>query len=244
MRSAGRRLLKPAAVLAALLLGGLLALVPPLVTGEPGGPWRTDDVSSVPDYSGEPCVVINDNVPFFTEEEIRKAGTGTWFSYSELDDLDRAGAATACVDEDTVNTSEREELTQLHPSGWEQNAYPDLIEDNHGYVFHRGHLIMRYLGGSDEIENLITMTSACNLAMEEHEQKILRYVYRSDSRVLYRVTPVYRGDEKMARGVLLEAVSLDSPQAPDLRFCVYYYNAQPGILFDYMTGENRRSSDE
>ncbi len=235
-----RKLLaRTAAFLAAVLLTCGLSLVPVLVTGEPGGTIRADDVSSVPDYSGETCVVINGDVPFFTEEEMRRGEKGTFFSYAELDDLGRAGTATACVDGDTVDTSEREPLTELHPSGWKQQAYPDLITDNNGYVLHRSHLIMRYLGGSDRIENLLTMTSSCNLSMEDHEKKILRYVSRTNDKVLYRVTPVYRGDELMARGILLEAVSLDSRTAPDLRFCVYYYNAQPGIVFEYRTGDSR-----
>ena len=235
-----RRLLTVPAALVALLLAILLALVPPLVTGSPGGPARADGVNSVPEYSGETYAVVNGNRPFFSDRELKEAEEGFFFHYADLDKEGRAGAATACVGEETVDESEREDLGGFRPSGWSQKAYPDLITDNSGYVQQRGHLIMRYLGGSDRIENIVTMTSYCNLAMESHEKQVLRYVYRSGNKVLYRVTPVYRGSEKMARGILMEAVSLDGYAEPDLQYCVYYYNVQPGIAFDYKTGESHR----
>ena len=225
------------AVLIALFLAALTASVPLLQTGITGGPLAVAGREEIPAYSGEPFVIVNGDVPYFTREEKEEAaGEGNFFRYAELDSLGRAGAACACVSEETVDESDRTELQELRPSGWKQNRFPELIPDNNGYLMNRGHLIMRYLGGADDLRNIIAMTQSCNQQMEAHEKRVLRHVYSEGDHVLYRVTPVYRGAEPVARGVLMEAASLEDDS---FGFCVFYYNEQPGIALDHMTGESR-----
>jgi DNA-entry nuclease len=236
----GRKLtaltLLPAAVLA-LLLAAVLASLPLLQTGIAGGPVTAGSREQIPEYGGEPYVVVHGDEPYFTQEEIAEAKReGNYFRYAELDAQGRAGAACACVSEETVDTSNRPERQDYTPSGWKQNRFPDVIPENSGYLMNRGHLIMRYLGGADDLRNIIAMTQCCNQSMEQHEKKVLHFVYSDGGHVLYRVTPVYRGTEKVARGVLMEAASVEDDS---FRFCVFHYNEQPGIALDHMTGESR-----
>ena len=180
-------------------------------------------------------VTINNNQPFFTDEDM----STTDASYSELDHLGRCGPAIAMLSKDTMAKEERGNIGMIKPSGWHQAKYSGIINSEPPYLYNRGHLLgFQFIGNSSNIpENLITMTRWCNATeMLMYEGQIAGYLKTTDHHVLYRVTPEFKGNELVARGVLLEAKSIEDD---NLSICVYCYNAQPGIYIDYATGESR-----
>lgn len=194
-------------------------------------------VEDVPAYSGEPYIEINNNEPEFTEEEL---DTSSYESYSELDTLGRCGTATACVGTDLMPTEERGSIGQVKPSGWHTVKYNGLVDGN--YLYNRCHLIGYQLTGENaNEENLITGTRYLNVeGMLPFENEIADYVSETDNHVLYRVTPIYEGENLVASGVQMEAKSLED-DGKGVTFNVYCYNAQPGIEIDYATGESHKA---
>ena len=190
------------------------------------------DPEQFPPYSGSPWTEVNGNVPFFTAEEM---DLGPFETYSELDSLGRCGPAFALISRDTMPQEERGDIRDIIPSGWKWTKY-DFIE--YQYLYNRCHLIAYKLSGeNDNPNNLITGTRYMNYeGMRSFEGQIASYVYRTNSPVLYRVTPVFYGKELVARGVLLEAASTEDS---GLMFCVYCYNVQPGVIINYATGDSR-----
>ena len=179
-------------------------------------------------------VTINNNQPFFTDEDFETTDA----SYSALDDFGRCGPAIAMLSKETMATEERGDIGMIKPSGWHQAKYPGVVKSEPPYLYNRGHLLgFQFIGNSSNIpENLITMTRWCNATeMLLYEGQIASYLKTTENHVLYRVTPEFKDDELVARGVLLEAASLEDD---NLRICVYCYNAQPGIFIDYATGES------
>ncbi|MCR5236919.1 MAG: DNA/RNA non-specific endonuclease [Lachnospiraceae bacterium] len=192
-------------------------------------------IGDIPAYGGEACVAVNNNTPFFNASQL---GTEDYEEYSSYDSLGRAGVAQMCTSNKMLNRTERESIGMFKPSGWKQKKYDSIkTSDNPaGYVYNRCHLLMRALGGNDEAANLITATGYFNVdAMLPYENRVLEYVANSDNHVLYRVTPLYNGDDLVARGVLMEAQSVEDDR---LSFCVFAYNIQPGIEIDYATGDS------
>lgn len=203
--------------------------------GEPEGRLAAAEFSieDVEAYAGEAYVAVNGNEPYFSEEEL----TGQSFeSYSELDELGRCGTAYACVGTDLMPTQERESISEVRPTGWQSVKY-DGVDGK--YLYNRCHLIGFQLSGENANEkNLITGTRYLNVdGMLPFENMIADYVKETDNHVMYRVTPVFEGENLVASGVLLEAQSVED-QGEDLQFCVYVYNVQPGIAIDYATGES------
>lgn len=192
-----------------------------------------DSVGEVPQYSGEPYVEINDNQPEFEEYELTAV---PFENYSELDELGRCGEADACVGEETMPTEDRESISDVTPTGWENRQY-DSVEG--GYVYNRCHLIGYQLTGENaNEENLITGTRYMNTeGMLPFENEVAEYVHETDNHVMYRVTPVFEGDNLVASGVQMEAESVEDGGA-GVCFNVYVYNVQPDITIDYATGEN------
>lgn len=188
-------------------------------------------VSEIAEYSGEAYITVNDNEPFFTEEDYT---TDVFETYSELDDLGRCGVAYANLCTELMPTEERESISEIIPSGWHNASY-DFIED--GYVYNRCHLIGFQLAGeSANEENLITGTYYLNIeGMLPFENLVADFVRDMDCHVLYRVTPVYDGDNLVASGVLMEAWSVED-EGEGICFNVYCYNVQPGVTIDYATG--------
>lgn len=188
-----------------------------------------------PDYSGQPFAEVNGNIPFFTEEE-RKAEDFEF--YSELDSLGRCRTAYACLSRELMPAGERGEIGQVRPTGWQTVKYPELIGDR--YLYNRCHLIAWCLAGeNDNAQNLITGTRYMNMeGMLPFEEKVARYLDRTQNHVLYRVTPVFEGDNLVADGVLMEAYSVEDNGA-GICFCVYCFNVQPGIEIDYRSGDSR-----
>lgn len=192
------------------------------------------DYSSLPAYSGEAYAVVNDNVPFFTQAEITEI---SFESYSELDALERCGVAWASVGRDLMPTEERGSIGSVKPSGWHTARYDGVVDGN--YLYNRCHLLGFQLTGENANErNLITGTRYMNVdGMLPFENLVADYVKETENHVMYRVTPVFVGAELVARGVLMEALSVEDA-GDGVCFCVFAYNVQPGVEIDYATGES------
>lgn len=193
------------------------------------------DLESIPPYAGEPYIQVNGNIPFFSEEE--KGRLDAFEEYSELDDLGRCGTAYANICLELMPTEERGEIGSIKPSGWHTANYHELINGN--YLYNRCHLIGFQLAGENaNRKNLITGTRYLNIeGMLPFENAVDDYVEDTGNHVLYRVTPLFSGDDLVARGVLMEGYSVED-QGQGICFCVYCYNVQPGIGIDYATGDS------
>jgi DNA-entry nuclease len=188
-------------------------------------------VEDLPAYEGFPYTIVHDNIPYFTAEDFT---TASYESYSPLDDLGRCGIAAACVGPDLLPTEERGDIGQVKPTGWQTVKY-DSVSGK--YLYNRCHLIGYQLTGENANTcNLITGTRALNMeGMLPFENMVADYVQDTGNHVLYRVTPVFMGSELLCRGVLMEGRSVEDEQ---IVFCIYAFNAQPGIDIDYATGES------
>lgn len=194
----------------------------------------------IPASSENAYVVINDNMPFFTEEE--KQNETAFEIYSELDELGRCGAAYANICTELMPTEERGAIGQIKPSGWQLVKY-DIVEGN--YLYNRCHLIGYQLAGENANEkNLITGTRFLNVSgMLPFENMVSDYVKETDNHVLYRVTPLYHENDLVAAGVEMEAYSVED-DGVGICFHVFVYNSQPGIQIDYATGESSLIENE
>lgn len=195
---------------------------------------KTYNLSEIPVYNGEDYVVINDNKPEFTEEDIT---TTSFEKYSDLDNLGRCGVAYANISKETMPTEERGSIGMIKPSGWHTVKY-DIV--NGKYLYNRCHLIGYQLSGENANEkNLITCTRQMNTeGMLEFENKVADYVERTNNHVLYRVTPIFEGDNLLASGVQMEAYSVED-NGEGISFNVYVYNVQKGIDINYSTGDSK-----
>jgi DNA-entry nuclease len=195
------------------------------------------DISQVGPYTGTACVDVNGNVPYFTQSEIT---TQPFELYSPLDSLGRSGTGYANICTEIMPTGERADIGMIKPTGWHQAKY-DILKtpDNPaGYCQNRGHIVAFCLSGENaNPQNLFTSTRYLNAetGMEKYELQVLSYVRSTKHHVLYRVTPVFEGNNLLATGVLMEAQSVEDN---GIRFCKFLYNIQPGIVIDYATGEN------
>lgn len=196
----------------------------------------TDDLE-IAVYAGQPYTVIKDNVPDFTEEE--KSCTDTFEYYGELDALGRCTVTFVNVCPQTQPAEKRGTIGQVRPSGWHTVKYNDLIDGN--YLYNRCHLIGYQLTGENaNVSNLITGTRYLNVeGMLPFEDMVDDYVDQTKNHVLYRVTPIFKGDDLVARGVRMEAWSVEDA-GTGICFDVFCYNVQPGIVIDYATGDSQR----
>ena len=196
-------------------------------------------LEDVPPFSGEPYVVLQDNQPGFSQEDFT---TDSFETYSSLDLLGRCGTAYANIGLDLMPTEERDSIGQVKPSGWQTVKY-DIVDGK--YLYNRCHLIGYQLSGENANEqNLITGTRYLNVeGMLPFENMVADYVQETGNHVLYRVTPIFQGTELVARGVQMEAESVED-QGEGICFNVYVYNDQPGITIDYATGENWQEGAE
>ena len=211
-------------------------------------PWRDNapviEISQVigmdiPEYDGNPYVIIDDNMPDEFSGAYDKNEYEVGVHYSELDEKDRAGMAWGILDSSLMPTAEREEKLETKPSGWNPAKYDDLIEE--GFLYNRCHLIgFQLTGENDNALNLMTGTRYFNVeGMLPFENRVAGYIRREDGRVFYRVTPLFQGNELVARYVRMEGYSLDD-KGVAVCFDVLVYNVQPGIIIDYATGVSRR----
>lgn len=194
---------------------------------------------ALPDYTGQAYVEVNDNLPFFTQEEWT---VDSFENYSELDALGRCGVAYANVCPEIMPTEPRGSIGSVRPSGWHTARYDGVVDGN--YLYNRCHLIGYQLAGENANErNLITGTRYLNtIGMLPFENAVDDYVDETGNHVLYRVTPVFEGENLIASGVLMEAWSVEDG-GEGVCFCVYCFNVQPGIVIDYETGESALRAD-
>lgn len=211
----------------------VVAIIVVILIKKPDTAPTANSLTAVPEFSGEAYVIINDNQPDFSGDELVTEG---YEYYSELDALNRCGYAMACVGPETMPSEERDGIGQVKPSGWQTVKY-DFIDGK--YLYNRCHLIGFQLTGENANEkNLITGTRYLNVeGMLPFENMIADYVKETGNHVLYRVTPVFEGEEMVARGVQMEAWSIED-NGEGICFHVYAYNNQPGVVINYATGES------
>ena len=188
-------------------------------------------------YSGKPYIEINGNKPFFENSEIT---TDEFEIYEELDDLGRCGVTFANISPYTMPTEERGEIGHIKPSGWHTSNYRETnVQIDGNYLYNRCHLIGFQLAGeNDNRQNLITGTRYLNIdGMLGFENDIAQYVKDTENHVMYRVTPIFDGNNLVASGVLMEAYSVED-KGKGICFNVFAYNVQPGVEIDYATGDN------
>lgn len=190
-------------------------------------------LSEIPEYSGEAYTVLNDNVPDFSADDFT---SDSFETYSDLDELGRCGIAYANIGQDLMPTEKRGNIGQVKPSGWHTIKY-DNVDGK--YLYNRCHLIGYQLTAENANEkNLITGTRYLNTeGMLPFENMVADYIKETDNHVLYRVTPVFDGDNLVASGVQMEAESVED-DGDGIQFNVFCYNIQPGISIDYATGDS------
>ena len=192
------------------------------------------DLNSIPAYSGSPYVVVNNNKPFFKESDYT---TTSFEKYAPLDNLGRCGVAFACVGRDIMPTEERGSIGSVKPTGWQTVRYENV---DGKYLYNRCHLLGFQLTGENaNTRNLITGTRYMNVdGMLPFENMVADYVQETNNHTLLRVTPIFEGNNLLASGVLMEALSMED-NGNGLCFNVYCYNVQPGIIIDYSDGSNK-----
>lgn len=194
------------------------------------------NMDDIPQYSGQTYVEINNNNPYFTEEDYT---TKPFEKYSNLDEKGRCGVAYANICKEIMppNGDKRGDISSIKPTGWIQKKY------NGEYLYNRCHLIGHQLSDEDANElNLITGTRYFNVnGMLPFENKVADYIKRHrNNHVLYRVTPIYKEYNLIASGVQIEAYSVED-KGKEICFNVYVYNVQPGITINYKTGESKEN---
>lgn len=190
------------------------------------------DISDIDKFTGYNYIELNGNIPVFEEIDTSKS----FEEYSELDSLGRAGSAFANIGVDLMPTEKRGSIGMIKPSGWHTIKY-DIVDGK--YLYNRCHLIGYQLTGENANEkNLITCTRQMNTkGMLDFENKVADYIKSTSNHVLYRVTPVYKDDNLLATGVIIEAKSVED-NGEGILFNVFVYNIQNGIEIDYKTGES------
>lgn len=197
---------------------------------------ETFSVASLPAFSNSPYIEINNNVPEFETYEVQEATT-SYETYSQLDSLGRCQEAQASIGQDLMPTEDRESLSDVTPSGWDNERYSCV---DGVWIYNRSHLIGFQLAGEQANElNLITGTRYMNVeGMLPFENQVADYVRSTGNHVLYEVTPIYEGNNLVASGVQMEAYSVED-QGQGVQFNVYCYNVQPGISINYANGDSQ-----
>lgn len=198
-----------------------------------------EDLGDVPAYTGSPSITLNGNKPYFIDDGTMYETTTSYEYYAPLDKLGRCVYAEGNLSTDLMPKNDREDISEIRPSGWFNKPY-DFIDG--GYLYNRCHLIAFMLTGENDNEkNLITGTRYFNTeGMLPYEIQVASYIRRTNNHVLYRVTPVYNGDNLVADGVVMEAYSVED-NGSGVQFCVYAYNVQPGVTINYKDGGNYAS---
>ena len=226
-----------------LLLSGCDALGSRGGDGGDGGKQETEQrqvggyasVEGIPDYDGKAYVELEGNQPRFTQEELT---TVAYEFYSELDSLGRCGYTMACVGKEIMPTEKRGDISSVKPSGWKNKEYPaDLVDGR--YLYNRCHLIGYQLTGENANKNnLITGTRYLNIdGMLDFEDMVADYIKETGNHVMYRATPIFEGNNLVASGVLMEGWSVED-NGDGICFCIYAYNAQPGVQINYKNGDS------
>ena len=198
---------------------------------------QTHAEDEIPVYSGSASVALNKNIPGFTGDEIT---TKSYESYGELDDLGRCTPAMACLGKDLMPTEERQSISMVKPTGWDNEKYPGLVDSDPPYLYNRCHMIGFQLAGENANEtNLITGTRYMNVeGMLPYENEVADYISSTGNHVMYRVTPVFKEKNLLCSGVQMEAYSVED-KGKGISFNVYCYNVQPGVIINYADGSNK-----
>lgn len=218
-----------------LLFGAIMifAIIQPFLDADPVLEKEILTTEDIPAWSGEPYVELNGNIPVFGELE---ANMSEYEEYYKLDELGRCTQAVSCIGTRLMPTEERGNISEVKPTGWQRVEY-DFIDG--GLLYNRCHLIAYQLTGENANErNLITGTRYMNEdGMNPFEIMVGDYIRETENHVMYRVTPIFEGDELVARGVQMEAWSIED-NGEGICFNIFCYNVQPGIEIDYATGDN------
>ena len=193
------------------------------------------DYSMIPEFDGEtPYVIINDNKPYY-EDDISSM-ENSFEEYGRLDGRGRCTTVIANIGKDLMPTEERGSIGSVKPTGWQVSKY-DFVDGK--YLYNRCHLIGFQLTGENaNKQNLITGTRYMNVeGMLPFEEMVADYIKETGNHVLYRVTPIFVGNELVARGVVMEAMSVED-DGEGICYNVFCYNNQPGVVIDYETGDN------
>ena len=196
-------------------------------------------IDNIPAYSGDDYIILNNNIPNFSESDLT---TTSFEEYAPLDDLGRCGVAYSNIGTDIMPTEKRESISSVKPSGWHSVKY-DIVEGK--YLYNRSHLIGYQLTAENANDrNLITGTRYFNATLIlPYENMVADYIKETNNHVLYRVTPVFEGNNLVATGVQMEAKSVED-NGEGIEFNVFVYNVQPGITIDYATGDSALSGEE
>ena len=194
------------------------------------------NLEEIPEYTENAYVIINNNEPNF--EDLSKKPV-SFEVYSEQDELGRTHQAYASLGKDLMPTEERKSINQVKPSGWQTVKY-DNVEGK--YLYNRCHLIGFQLAGENaNPNNLISCTRYMNTkGMLDFENQVAKYIKETNNHVLYRVTPMYEGNDLVAKGVQMEAYSIED-NGEGVKFNIFVYNIQPGITIDYKTGKSSQN---
>ena len=195
-------------------------------------------LENIPPFDKEAFVVLNNNQPNFTQDDMK---TQTYEYFSELDYLGRCGYTMACLGKELMPTEERESISHIIPSGWNQAQY-DIVDG--GNLYNRCHLIgFQLTGENDNEKNLITGTRYMNVeGMLPFENMVADYIKETGNHVLYRVTPIYKDSNLVATGVQMEAKSVED-DGESICFHVFVYNSQPGVTINYTDGSSYLTVD-
>lgn len=196
-------------------------------------------LADIPEYNGEAYAEINDNVPDFPDDDFT---TTSFETYSDLDSSGRCGVAYANIGQDLMPTEKRGSIGQVKPSGWHTVKY-DNVDGK--YLYNRCHLIGYQLTAENANQkNLITGTRYLNTeGMLPFENMVADYIKETGNHVLYRVTPIFDGNNLVASGVQMEAESVED-KGEGILYNVFCYNVQPGISIDYATGDSSDSGTQ
>ncbi len=192
------------------------------------------DIGEIPEYNGKKYITLNNNEPYF---KVSDYSSDAFEKYSPLDSLGRCGVAVANIDKSLMPTEERGSIGMIKPSGWHTVKY-DFVDGK--YLYNRCHLIGYQLTGENANEkNLITCTRNMNARiMLEFENKVAEYIKNTDNHVLYKVTPIFEENNLLAKGVEMEALSIED-NGKGVKFNVFIYNVEDGVSIDYKTGESK-----
>ncbi|WP_341485453.1 DNA/RNA non-specific endonuclease [Listeria seeligeri] len=185
------------------------------------------------EFDGKHQVIqVNDNLPRFSEGDLSLAD-GNWQHFSDLDQLNRVGVADAMLHKSLMPTKEREEL-YVNPTGWKNK------KTKSGWLYNRCHLVGYQLTGeNNNPKNLMTGTRSLNTPrMLDYENEVANYLRKTGNHVRYRITPVFRDNELLARGVQMEAQSVEDS---NVQFNVYIFNVEPGMALNYTDGSSKRT---
>jgi len=186
-------------------------------------------------YTGTQIVAVNHNKPTFTAAQL-STKKGPWATYGELDTLNRVTTANALLSKSTMPTAKRQPLN-VNPTGWKNKEY--TVNGKRGYLYNRSHLIGYQLTGqNNNLKNLMTGTRSLNdPGMTAYENPVASYLKSHPSDYIrYQVQPVFRGNELVARGVHMQAKSVNNP---GVSYNVYIFNIQAGVKINYTTGTSQ-----